>query len=79
MEADNLAFLHDPLALACAYDESFCTFEQLAIEPTTQDDVFRSIERPPGAPGTREMRVATAVDADRFRAHFVDRLLRLGD
>lgn len=79
MEADNVAFLHDPLALACAYDESFCTFEPLAIEPTIENDVFRSIERPRETAGTRVMRVATAVDADRFRAHFVERLLRLSD
>ena len=78
MEGDNAAFLHDPLALACVHDESFCTFETLAIEPTIEDGGFRSIERTPGAPATRTMRVATAVDAERFRAHFVERLLRLG-
>lgn len=79
MSGDNVAFLHDPLALACVHDESFCTFETLAIEATIQDGVFRSLERPAGSPNTRTMRVATAVDADRFRTHFVDRLLRLGD
>lgn len=79
MSGDNVAFLHDPLALACVHDESFCTFETLAIEATTQNGVFRSLERPAGAPNSREMRVATAVDARRFREHFVDRLLRLPD
>lgn len=79
MDADNAAFLHDPLTLACVHDESFCTFETLAIEPTIEDDVFRTFERPPGTAGARTMRVATAVDAERFRAHFVERLLRLGD
>jgi len=79
MEGDNAAFLHDPLTFACVADESFCTFQTLAIEPTIQDGVFRTLERPANTRGAREMRVATAVDAARFRAHFVTRLLRLGD
>jgi len=72
---DNVAFLHDPLALACAYDESFCRFEDLAIEPCVADGVFRTLERPRGTVGTFEMRCATAVDAERFRAHVVERLV----
>lgn len=79
MQGDNVAFLHDPLALACVHDESFCTFESLAVEATIEEGVFRSIERSPGTANSRPMRVATAVDAERFRDHFVDRLLRLGD
>lgn len=77
MSGDNVAFLHDPLALACVHDESFCTFESLWIEPAIEEGTFRSFERPAGSPGAREMRVATAVDADRFREHFVERLLHL--
>lgn len=72
---DNAAFLHDPLALACAYDESFCRFEDLAIEPAIAGGVFRTLERPPGTPGAFPMRCATAVDAERFRAHVVERLV----
>ncbi len=79
MDGDNVAFLHDPLALGCVYDESFCTFESLAIEPTIQDGVFRSLEQPAPTRNTREMRVATTVAADRFREHFVRRLLHLAD
>lgn len=78
MDGDNAAFLHDPLTLACVHDESFCSFETLTIEPTIDGGVFRTFERPAGTPGARTMRVATAVDAERFRAHFVERLLRLG-
>lgn len=78
MEGDNVAFLHDPLALACVADESFCHFETLAIEACVQDQVFRSLERPAGTAGARPMRVATAVDAERFREHFVERLIALG-
>ena len=74
--ARNVAFLHDPLALACAYDESFCHFEDLAIEPALGDGPFRTIERPSASPATRPMRCATAVDAERFRRHFVDRIIR---
>jgi purine nucleosidase len=71
---DNAAFLHDPLALACAYDESFCTMEDLAIEPAVVDGVFRSLVRTPGARGAFPVRCATAVDAPRFTAHARGRL-----
>jgi purine nucleosidase len=71
---DNAAFLHDPLALACVYDESFCTFEALEIETTIEDGILRTHERPHASPETRPMRVATAVDALRFRTHFVSRV-----
>ncbi len=72
----NVAFLHDPLALASAYDESFCRFEDLAIEPSLGDGPFRTIERAAASPATRPMRCATTVDAERFRRHFVDRIVR---
>ncbi len=75
---DNAAFLHDPLALACVHDESFCTMEALAIEPAMVDGVFRSLLRPAGAPGAFAMRCATAVDAPRFTAH-VRRRLGVGE
>lgn len=71
----NVAFLHDPLALACAYDESFCRFEDLAIDPSLGDGPFRTIERAAASPATRPMRCATTVDAERFRRHFVDRIV----
>lgn len=71
---DNAAFLHDPLALAAVHDESFCTMEELAIEPGVVDGVFRSLVRIGGAPGTFPLRCATAVDAPRFTAHVRRRL-----
>lgn len=70
---DNVAFLHDPLALACVHDESFCTFEDLAIEPAVRNGVFRTLEVEPSA-SARVMRCAIAVDAARFREHFVERV-----
>jgi purine nucleosidase len=77
--ADNTAFLHDPLTLACVHDESFCTFETLEIEPAIDaDGVLRTFERRAPGDATVPMRCATAVDAERFRAHFVERLLALG-
>jgi purine nucleosidase len=78
MDADNAAFLHDPLALASVYDESFCTFEDLAVEPLIEDGVFRTVERSAAGSGAFPMRCATRVDAARFRAHFMQRLLILG-
>lgn len=72
---DNVAFLHDPLALAAVYDESFCGFEDLAIEPTIEGGVFRTVEHPVPTAATRAMRCATTVDAARFRAHVVDRIV----
>lgn len=71
---DNAAFLHDPLALACVHDESWCTMEELAIEPALVDGAFRALLRPAGAAGSFAMRCATAVDAARFRAHVRRRL-----
>jgi purine nucleosidase len=71
---DMAVFLHDPLTLACAHDESFCRIEELAIEPVTVNGVFRTLERAPGTPGTFPMRCATAVDAARFTAHVRRRL-----
>lgn len=72
---DNVAFLHDPLALAAVYDESFCGFEDLAIEPAIEGGVFRTIEHRAPTIASRTMRCAITVDAARFRAHFVDRIV----
>jgi len=77
IEADNAAFLHDPLALASVFDESFCRFEDLEIEAAMVDGLFRTIERPRASERTRTLRCATAVDGERFRAWFVERVLRL--
>jgi purine nucleosidase len=77
MRADNAAFLHDPLALACAYDESYCRFEDLEVEPALESGVFRTLERPAPGAETLPMRCATAVDARRFRLHYVERVCSL--
>jgi len=74
VDDDNVAFLHDPLALACVHDESFCRFETLEIETCIEAGVLRTLERPVPSADSRPMRCATEVDAKRFRAHFVERL-----
>jgi len=76
--ADNAAFLHDPLTLACSYDESFCGFETLEIEPAIEDGVFRTLVRAEPGAGSFPMRCATSVDADAIRAHFMARVGSLG-
>ena len=51
-DPDNAAFLHDPLAVACVHDESFCTMEELAIAPVVVDgDVPRAAAAPAGRQG----------------------------
>jgi purine nucleosidase len=77
VDDDNVAFLHDPLALACVHDESFCRFETLEIEPRIEGRVLRTLEHPAPAPGSHPMRCALDVDAKRFRAHFMERVLGL--
>ncbi len=75
---DNVAFLHDPLTLACVHDESFCDFEMLEIETTIQDGVLRTLEQQTASDVTQPTRCAMRVDAPRFREYFVERLLTLG-
>jgi purine nucleosidase len=72
---DNAAFLHDPLTLACVYDERFCRFEELEVEARIDDaGVFHTIERREPTEDSAPMRCATSVDAKAFRAHFVERV-----
>lgn len=73
----NVAFLHDPLALTAVFDESYCTFEDLLIEPAIEAGVFRTIERRAPNPRTQAIRCAVAVDAPRFREFFIERMVRL--
>jgi purine nucleosidase len=74
---DNAAFLHDPLTLACVYDESFCGFEELEIEPALENGVFRTLERAAATNQSFPMRCATSVDTEKIREHFVERVASL--
>lgn len=69
----NAAFLHDPLALVAAVDESFCTFEDLHILPAWRDGIFRTLEDARG----RKIRCARSVEGERFSEFFVSQLQRL--
>jgi inosine-uridine nucleoside N-ribohydrolase len=75
--ADNAAFLHDPLALACTYDPSFCGFETLEIEPAIEDGVFRTKLHAAPTAATFPMECATSVDAAAIRRHFTARVAAL--
>lgn len=67
MSPDNVGFLHDPLALACVIDPSLCTFEDLHIELTTEDNILRTRERRHPTPDTLTLRIATSVDSTRLQ------------
>jgi purine nucleosidase len=75
MDGDNVAFLHDPLALACVYDDSLCRFEDLYIEPTRVNGFFRTLEHKEPRRGAHPMRCAVEVAAARFETQFMTRLL----
>ncbi|MEE2704430.1 MAG: nucleoside hydrolase [Myxococcota bacterium] len=75
MSGDNVAFLHDPLALAAVYDEGFCRFEDLEVEPVISDGVFLTRECEQARAESFPFRCAIEVDADAFRNHFMDRVL----
>jgi purine nucleosidase len=75
MEEDNLAFLHDPLTVAAAHDESFCAFEDIEVEPAIETgDLFRTVERAAPTEVSFPMRCATDVEASRFRDYFLERV-----
>jgi purine nucleosidase len=77
MQPDNVGFLHDPLALACVFDQTFCAFENLHIELVTEDGILRTREREHPSPDTHQLRIATQVDAERFQRFLNDRLSTL--
>lgn len=79
-DADNVAYLHDPLTIGCVIDDTFCTFKELPIEVLLQQNgdnsiICRTIEHPQHIHNTtRTIRCAVAVNALRFRSFFVQRL-----
>lgn len=77
MTADNAAFLHDPLTLACAYDESFCHFEEIDIHPEVTGEVALLRALPALDERSVRIRCATGVHAERFRCHFLTRVKQL--
>ena len=69
---DNVDFLHDPLTVACAHDDSFCTWEEIPIRVARVNGVFRTLE----FAGATPMRVAVSVDADRIHNHVMERIMK---
>jgi len=76
MPADNVAFLHDPLAALALIDPAPLRFEELRIVTTVERGVLRTIEVEPRAGLGAAMRVATAVDAHAAERAIVTRILR---
>jgi len=72
-DPDTVAFLHDPLALTVVFERSFVTFERRRLRPAIVDGAFRFV---PDADAS-EIEVAVGVDAPRFVAFLLQRLLQL--
>jgi purine nucleosidase len=77
VDADNVAFLHDPLALLALIDAAPLRFEELAIVPTVERGVLRTREAGPSTGLGAVMRVATDVDAAAAESAIAERLERL--
>lgn len=63
--ADRIVY-HDPLAVACAFEPSLCSYQSgtVVVDPADGKTTF--------LPGPGPDRVATSVDAERFFAHFFE-------
>ena len=75
LDADNAAYLHDPVTLLSLVDESPLTFESLRIVPTIENGVMRTLEVDPALGIGAPIQVATAVDPPAVRTAILDRLL----
>lgn len=72
---DAVAILHDPLAVAALFAESWLQFTTTRLVGALEDGVFHLREHDAGVP----TRVAAAVDGDRFAAFCLGRILRLSE
>jgi purine nucleosidase len=75
VDADNVAFLHDPLTVLALFDETALSFEDLCIVPTIERGILRTLEVDPAAGIGAPMRVATRVDASAAERAIAARLL----
>jgi purine nucleosidase len=71
---DNVAFLHDPLTLLAAVDETSLHFERLPIVTTIERGVLRTLEVSLAAGIGAPMEVALSVDAEKAREQMLTRL-----
>jgi purine nucleosidase len=62
VDADNTAYLHDPLTVLALIDDTTLAFEDLRIVTTIEADVLRTLEVDPVLSIGSPMRVATGVD-----------------
>lgn len=76
LEDTHVAQLGDALAVASTYDGSFFRFEEIEMEPAIEEGVFRALERSETTDRSVPVRCAVEVDAERVRAHFLDRVSR---
>lgn len=79
-ETGNTVFLHDPLTLACAFDDEWCTFETLHLELIlTNNFDLRWIAHEAHAPGTLPLTCAVSLKprpaGETFADWLVERLL----
>lgn len=73
-DPNNADFLHDPLTVATTFASDVCVYENLWIEPTTVDGIFRTLERPADTPGAVLLQCATEVRTTRFHELLMGRL-----
>lgn len=71
--AESVACLHDPLALASLFLGAWLTLQDMTLQYSVEDDLFRTIPSTAGATAS----VSTAVDAPAFEAFVVQRILGL--
>jgi purine nucleosidase len=72
---DNVAFLHDPLTVLAAVDETSLHFESLPIVTTIERGVLRTLEVSEAAGIGAPMQVALSVDAEKAREQMLTRML----
>jgi len=77
VDADNAAFLHDPLTVHSLVDASPLRFEDLRIVPTIERGVLRTLEAASEAKVGAPMRVATGVDAAAAERAIAERLQKV--
>ncbi|MBW2446830.1 MAG: nucleoside hydrolase [Deltaproteobacteria bacterium] len=77
VEADNVSYLHDPLAVWSLVDPSAIHFDELQIVTTIENGTLRTHEVDPGLGIGAPMKVATSVDAGAAERAIVGRLATL--
>ncbi|WP_250507474.1 nucleoside hydrolase [Caballeronia sp. GAFFF3] len=69
------AFLHDPLAVACALDLGYCDFDSMWLRLNIDNDEVAIHKSTPFSRGSVKVCCSVAVDAARFNSFFVESLI----